>query len=388
MVAGDFYDLLGVSRNADEKEIKKAYRNLARKYHPDVNKDESAEEKFKEINEAYDTLSDAQKRAQYDQLGHENFKNASKGTYGGGGYGGGFHADFSGFGDIFDFASDIFGGGRRQAGPQRGADLLMRVEITLKEAALGVDRDFELMHPESCRKCDGTGSENKKTTKCPKCHGSGQVRQATQTPFGNFIRQMVCEHCGGTGSIPEVRCSVCKGKGTERVKRTNTVHIPAGVETGSRLRLEGYGEAGEPGAKNGDLYLEFIVRPDPSFIRVGDNLEMKETVSPAQAVLGTTIVITTIDGKKLDLKVPAGIQPGKKLRVAGEGIRRRGRPGDLLVQITVLIPDKVSDELKELYEKIAELESGKDGKAKNTKNIGKSKSNSKKKGFIDSILGD
>jgi len=385
MVAGDFYDLLGVSRNADEKEIKKAYRNLARKYHPDVSKDEKAEEKFKEINEAYDTLSDPQKRAQYDQLGHENFKNASKGTYGGGGYGGGFHADFSGFGDIFDFASDIFGGGRRHAGPQRGADLLMRLEITLKEAALGVDRDLELMHYEACRKCDGTGSENKKTSKCPKCGGTGQLRQATQTPFGNFIRQMSCDHCGGTGSIPEVRCSTCKGVGTEKVKRTNTIHIPAGVETGSRLRLEGYGEAGDLGAKNGDLYIEFIVKPDPAFIRVGDNLEVKATVSPAQAVLGAMIVITTIDGKKLDLKVPAGIQPGKKLRINGEGIKRRGRPGDLLVQINVLIPEKVSDELKELYETILEVESG--GKGAKSKEAGKP-GRQKKKGFMETILGE
>jgi molecular chaperone DnaJ len=388
MVADDFYDLLGVSRNADEKEIKKAYRNLARKYHPDVSKDEKAEEKFKEINEAYDTLSDPQKRAQYDQLGHENFKNASKGTYGGGGYGGGFHADFSGFGDMFDFASDIFGGGRRQAGPQRGADLLMRLEITLKEAARGVDRDLDLMHYEICRKCDGTGSENKKVKKCPKCGGSGQVRQATQTPFGNFIRQMTCNHCSGIGSIPEVQCSACKGKGTERIKRTNTVHIPAGVETGSRLRLEGYGEAGEHGASNGDLYLEFIVKSDPIFTRVGDNLEIKETISPAQAVLGTMIMITTIDGKKLDLKVPAGIQPGKKLRVSGEGIKRRGRPGDLLVQIIVLIPDKISAELKELYEQIANLEEGKKGSQKSQKNTNKPGQGQKKKGIMETILGD
>ena len=384
MVADDFYDLLGVSRNADEKEIKKAYRNLARKYHPDVSKDEKAEEKFKEINEAYDTLSDQQKRAQYDQLGHENYKNASKGTYGGGGYGGGFHADFSGFGDIFDFASDIFGGGRRQAGPQHGADLLMRLEVTLKEAALGVDRDLELMHYEACRKCDGTGSENKKVTKCPKCGGSGQVRQAAHTPFGNFIRQMTCDHCNGRGSISEVRCSACKGKGTDRVKRTNTIHIPAGIETGSRLRLEGYGEAGEYGAPNGNLYLEFIVRPDPTFTRAGDNLEIKETISPAQAVLGTTIVVTTIDDKKLDLKIPAGIQPGKKLRIAGEGIKRRGRPGDLLIQIIVLIPDRISGELKELYEQIADLEEG----TGSQKNKNKSTKTPKKKGFMESILGD
>jgi molecular chaperone DnaJ len=389
MAAGDFYDLLGVSRTADEQEIKKAYRNLARKYHPDVNKEERAEEKFKEINEAYDTLSDPQKRAQYDQLGHENFKNASKGTYGGGGYGGGFHAEFSGFGDIFDFASDIFGGRSRRTGPQPGADLLMRLNITLKEAALGIDRDLELMHAESCRTCDGTGSENKKTLKCPKCGGTGQIRQAAHTPLGNFVRQMTCDHCGGTGSVPEVKCSVCRGSGVEKVKRANVVHIPAGVETGSRLRLEGYGEAGDHGARNGDLYIEIVVRPDPVFTRIGDNLEIKATVTPAQAVLGTTIDIITINDKKLDLKVPAGIQPGKKLRVAGEGIKRRGRPGDLLVQINIVIPEHVTGNLKALYEEILEIEAGSKGRAKG-KNNGKEGSGSrqKKKGFVETIFGE
>ena len=374
MVAGDYYDRLGVSRTADDNEIKKAYRNLARKYHPDVNKEPGAEDKFKEINEAYSTLSDAQKRAQYDQMGHENFTNASKGSYGGGGYGGGFNADFSGFGDIFDFASDIFGGGR-QRGPRRGDDLLMRMDITLKDAAFGLDKEIDVMHPEACQTCEGTGSENRKQKDCPKCGGTGQVRQQTQTPFGNFIRQGVCDMCHGRGKVAEKPCSTCKGSGHAKVRRKVSVHIPAGVDTGMRLRMEGYGEAGDHGAQNGDLYIEMHVKPDARFQREGDNLGTKVQISPAQAVLGTTVEIETIDARKLEVKVPAGTQGGKRLRVSGEGIRRRGRHGDLLVTVEVVIPKGVHGELKELYEKIFELEGH------------KPRADGEKKGFFESILG-
>jgi molecular chaperone DnaJ len=374
MVAGDYYDRLGISRTADDKEIKKAYRNLARKYHPDVNKDPGAEDKFKEINEAYSTLSDPQKRAQYDQMGHENFTNASKGSYGGGGYGGGFNADFSGFGDIFDFASDIFGGGR-QRGPRRGDDLLMRLDISLKDATFGLDKEIDVMHAEACQTCNGTGSENQKQKSCPKCGGSGQVRQQTQTPFGNFIRQGTCDLCHGRGKVAEKPCPTCKGTGHAKVRRKVSVHIPAGVDTGMRLRMEGYGEAGDHGAPNGDLYIEIHVKPDTRFAREGDNLGTKVQVSPAQAVLGTTVEIETIDSRKLEVKIPAGTQGGKRLRVSGEGIRRRGRHGDLLVLVEVITPKNVHGQMKELYEKILELEGH------------KGKGDGEKKGFFESILG-
>ncbi len=374
MVAADYYEILGVSRTADEKELKKAYRNLARKYHPDVNKDPGAEDKFKEINEAYSVLSDSQKRAQYDHLGHENFTNASKGSYGGGGYGGGFNADFSGFGDIFDFASDIFGGGRRRGGPRRGDDLLMRLEVSLKDAVFGVDRDIEVLHAEACKTCNGTGSETKNLKTCPKCNGSGQVRQATQTPFGNFVRQTTCDACHGRGKIAEKPCPSCHGTGHSKVKRTVSVHIPAGVETGMRLRLEGYGEAGDFGAPNGDLYLELHVKPDSRFRRDGDTLLVQVSISPAQAVLGTTVTVQTIDNRNLEVKVPAGTQTGKRLRLAGEGVRKRGRPGDLLVQVDVVIPKNVSGPAKEYYEKILELEGTPKGDGND------------KKGFFESIL--
>ncbi|WP_319578561.1 molecular chaperone DnaJ [uncultured Methanospirillum sp.] len=377
MVAGDYYDRLGVSRTADDKEIKKAYRNLARKYHPDVNKDPGAEDKFKEINEAYSVLSDAQKRAQYDQMGHENFTNASKGSYGGGGYSGGFNADFSGFGDIFDFASDIFGGfgGGRQRGPRRGDDLLMRLDITLKDATFGLDKEIEVMHAEACQTCEGTGSENRNLKNCPKCGGSGQIRQQTQTPFGNFVRQGTCDLCHGRGKVPEKPCSTCHGTGHSKVRRKVSVHIPAGVDTGMRLRMDGYGEAGDHGAPNGDLYIEMHVKPDSRFQREGDNLGTKVQISPAQAVLGTSVEIETIDNRKLDVKVPAGTQGGKRLRVAGEGVRRRGRHGDLLVLVEVVIPKNIHGEVKELYEKILAHEGH------------KPRSDGDKKGFFESILG-
>jgi molecular chaperone DnaJ len=351
---GDYYDTLGIGRNADEAEIKKAYRNLARKFHPDVCKEKGAEEKFKKINEAYSVLSDAQKKAQYDNMGHETFTNASKGSYsGGGGYGGGgFSSDFSGFGDIFDF----FGGSQRRAGPQPGADLLMRIQIRLEDAVAGTDREIEVLHTEPCTVCSGSGSETKRLNTCPRCGGSGQMRQATNSPFGQFVRMSTCTQCGGKGKIPEKVCTACRGAGHTRVKRKVSVHIPAGIDNGMRLRMEGYGEAGDYGATNGDLFIEVYVQPHDRFTRAGDNLEFTIEITPAQAVLGTQVDVETIDKRHLDLRVPAGVQFNTALKLAGEGVKRRGKPGDLLVRVKIGIPRSVSNEQKELYQKIAELE--------------------------------
>ena len=354
MGAGDYYDTLGVPRNADEAEIKKAYRNLARKFHPDICKDADAEEKFKKINEAYSVLSDEQKKAQYDNMGHETFTNASKGSYtGGGGYGGGgFSSDFSGFGDIFDF----FGGGQRRSGPQPGADLLMRLQIRLEDAVTGIDREIEVMHTEPCEPCSGSGSETKRLNTCPRCGGSGQMRQATSSPFGQFVRMSTCTQCGGKGKIPEKTCKTCHGTGHSRVKRKVSVHIPAGIDNGMRLRMEGYGEAGDYGAANGDLFIEVYVQPHDRFVRTGDNLETTIELSPAQAVLGTVVEIETIDNRHIDLKVPAGVQFNTALKIGGEGVKRRGKHGDLLVRVKILTPRSVSNDQKELYQKIVELE--------------------------------
>jgi molecular chaperone DnaJ len=354
MGAGDYYDVLGVPRTADEKEIVKAYRNLARKYHPDVCKEPGSEEKFKEINEAYSVLSDQQKRAQYDKMGHETFTNASKGSYtGAGGFGGGgFSSDFSGFGDIFDF----FGGGQRRSGPQPGADLLMRIQIPFEDAVSGTDRDIDVMHNEQCSACNGSGSATKKMNTCPRCGGSGQMRQAAQSVFGQFVRMSTCTACGGRGKIPEKQCSDCRGSGQKRVKRKVNVHIPAGIDSGMRLRMEGYGEAGDYGAPNGDLFIEVYVQTHGRFQRSGDNLETTIEISPVQAVLGTTIEIETIDKRHIDLVVPAGVQFNTALKIPGEGVKRRGKPGDLLVRVRIVTPKGVSREEKELYEKLAELE--------------------------------
>lgn len=357
MSAGSYYDVLGVARDAGDQEIKKAYRNLARKYHPDVCKEPDAEEKFKEINEAYSVLSDATKRAQYDNIGHDAFKNASKGSYtGGGGYGGGFQSDFSGFGDIFD---TFFGGGGGARGPRPGADLLLRLSINLKDAVFGIDREVEVFHTESCPDCDGTGSKTKKVHTCPTCGGSGQIRQVSQSLFGQFVRMSTCPACGGRGKKPEEPCKTCGGSGHTRVKRKVNVHIPPGADTGMRLRMEGYGEAGDYGAPVGDLYIELIVEGHPRFARTGDNIETEAQISPAQAAVGSSVEVKTIDDRTVDLKIPAGIQHGTALRIPGEGVRRRGRPGDLLVRVRIVVPKSLSDEERELYQKLLEIENKK-----------------------------
>jgi molecular chaperone DnaJ len=374
MPSPDYYEVLGISKNADDREIKKAYRNLARKYHPDVCKDAGAEERFKEINEAYSVLADSQKRAQYDNLGHENYTSASKGSYtGAGGFsGGGFSADVSGFGDIFDFFGGSFGGSRR-AGPQAGNDLLMKIAINLEDAVTGTDREIEVLHTEACTTCNGTGSETKRRSQCGACGGTGQIRQMSQSVFGQFVRMSTCNQCQGTGKVPEKRCTACKGSGHQRIKRKVSIHIPAGIDTGMRLRMEGYGEAGEYGATNGDLFVEVHVKAHDRFTRSGDTLETIVAVSPAQAILGSNVEIETIDHRHVDLVIPAGVQYNTALKIPGEGVRRRGRPGDLLVRVKVAIPKSISPEEHEIYQKLLEIE----GK----------KSPEEKKGFFSGIMG-
>ncbi len=366
-----YYDILGVARDANEKEIKKAYRDLARKYHPDVCKDDGAEERFKKVNEAYSVLSDPQKRAQYDRMGHDAFSSASKGSYSGGGNYGGFHADFSGFGDIFD--TFFGGGGQRSAGPRPGADLLMRMRITLNDAVFGTEKEVDLTHSEACPDCDGTGSQTRKMHTCTTCGGSGQMRQMSQSIFGQFVRMTTCPDCGGRGRIPEERCRACGGTGRQQVRRKVTVHIPPGIDTGMRLRMDGYGEAGDYGAPNGDLFIEVEVAPHKQFIRRGDNLEMKVSISPAQAALGSQIEIETIDGRTIDLTVPAGVQHDTGLKVPGEGIRRRGRPGDLIARVAIVVPGSLSQEQRELYQQLLEIE-------------GKRPQKSHKKGFFHDVV--
>ncbi|MDO5845688.1 MAG: molecular chaperone DnaJ [Methanocorpusculum sp.] len=377
MGSESYYDVLGVPRDATDTDIKKAYRNLAKKYHPDVCKEPGAEEKFKSINEAYSVLSDEEKRRQYDQLGHENFTNASKGNYSGAG-GAGFNADFSGFGDIFDFFN---GGGRRSSGPKTGDDMLMRIQITLADAVFGAQKEIEVMHTESCPDCDGTGSSTKKTKTCRKCGGTGQIKQIRNSIFGQMVTQSVCPDCGGRGKIPESPCRKCSGTGKTRVRRKVTVNIPPGIDTGMRLRMEGYGEAGDIGAPNGDLYIEVYVVSNPKFDREDDNLVTQYELSPAQAVLGCEVEIETIDGKKVALKIPAGISYGTRLRIQGEGVRRRGNYGSLLVRVVVATPKKISAKERDLYEKILVLEGNGDA-APAKDEVKETKEKKKKKSFF------
>ncbi|NLA38028.1 MAG: molecular chaperone DnaJ [Methanomicrobiales archaeon] len=350
-----YYDILGVPRSADEKEIKKAYRSLARKYHPDVCKDPGAEERFKKINEAYSVLSDSQKRAQYDRMGHTAYSSASKGSYsGGGGFSGGFSADFSGFGDIFE--TFFGGGGRQRAGPRPGADLLMKQQVTLEEAVFGTEKEVSLDHIEPCPACDGSGSETRKFTTCSTCGGSGQMRQMSQSIFGNFVRMSTCTTCGGRGRIPESRCKTCGGSGHQRARQTVKVRIPPGVDTGMRLRMEGYGDAGEYGAPGGDLFIEISVAPHRTFTRRGDDLETAVDITPAQATLGSEIEVQTIDRRTVVLGIPAGVQHNTGLRIPGEGVRWQTKPGDMLVRVRIVVPDRLTDEERDLYARLLEIE--------------------------------
>jgi molecular chaperone DnaJ len=232
----------------------------------------------------------------------------------------------------------------------------MRMQISLEEAVAGTDKEIDVLHSEACPTCAGSGSETKKTNVCPRCGGSGQMRQTTQSVFGQFVRMTPCTMCGGRGKIPEKQCRSCHGSGHTRVKRKISIHIPAGVDSGMRLRMEGYGEAGDYGAPNGDLYIEMYVLPNKRFERMGDNLETTVEITPALAVLGTTVDVETIDKRHIEVKIPSGIQYNTALRIAGEGVKRRGKPGDLLVRVKIVTPKGVSGEQKELYEKIAELE--------------------------------
>ncbi|MDD1656932.1 MAG: molecular chaperone DnaJ [Methanomicrobiales archaeon] len=363
MTPGDYYQVLGVPRSAGEKEIRKAYRTLARKYHPDVCKDPGAEERFKEINQAYSVLSDPDRKAQYDRMGHDTYTSASRGSYTGGGFGGGpfggFQADFSGFGDIFDtfFGGGPFGGFQRTAqGPRSGSDLLMRLQVPLEDAVAGTDREIEVSHSEPCPACKGSGSETGKVVNCAKCGGTGQFRQMTSTAFGQFVRMSTCPECSGRGRVPEKQCPSCRGSGHTRTKRKIRVHIPAGIETGMRLRMEGFGEAGEYGAPSGDLFVEVAVLPHDRFIRDGDDLETAIHISPAQAVIGSAVDVETIDHRHIDVHVPPGTQQNAVIRVQGEGVKRKGRHGDLRVRVKIAVPKHLTDEERGLYHRLLELE--------------------------------
>lgn len=349
----DYYEVLGVDRNATPEEIKKAYRKLARQYHPDVNKSEDATEKFKEVQEAYETLSDSQKRAQYDRFGHVDP------NQGFGGGAGGFE-DFGGFGDIFDM---FFGGaGRRNPNaPQRGADLQYTMTIEFKEAVFGKETDIEIPRTDQCDNCSGSGAKpGTRPETCSTCRGTGQQELVQNTAFGRIVNRRVCPTCSGTGKIIREKCGICHGSGKVKKRRKIHIKIPAGIDDGSQLRVSGEGESGVRGGPPGDLYVVIRVKDHDFFDREGDDIYCEVPITFAQAALGDEIEVPTLTGK-VKLKIPAGTQTNTYFRLKGHGVPRlRGiGQGDQHVKAVVVTPTKLSDRQKELLREFAKL-SGED----------------------------
>ena len=345
----DYYEVLGVSRTANQDEIKKAYRRLARQYHPDVNKDDGAETKFKELNEAYEVLSDEQKRALYDRFGHS----APGGMSGGGGYG-----DPFGGADPFSTIFDAFFGGaaagpRTQRGPQRGADLRYNLRLSFEEAIFGVDKEIEYRRLEGCPSCRGSGAEpGTDPVRCPKCSGSGEVRQ--RAPLFNMVTVTTCDNCGGTGSVIPIPCRECRGEGCVRQARRITVKVPAGVDGNQQIRINGEGEAGPRGGPFGNLYVALDVQPHPLFLREGNDIIFELKLNVAQATLGEEIEVPTIDGNE-KLRLPPATQTGQTFRLRGKGVpflRQQGR-GDQIIVTRVVVPQRLTEHQRRLFQELA-----------------------------------
>lgn len=344
----DYYSVLGVPRNANDEQLKKAYRKLAMEYHPDLNGDPDAHDRFKEINEAYEVLSDPHKRAYYDRTGRGPDANP--------GMGGGFETfEFGGLGDIFEA---FFGGAASTAqkrSPRKGSDVVTKVSLSFEEAYFGVSRDVEIARIELCSVCKGIGSRpGTNPDKCPECNGSGQIRRTQQSIFGRFVQTSTCSMCNGQGTIITTPCTHCKGQGRERVKRKLNIKIPSGVDSDSQMRMQHEGEAGHYGGSSGDLYIRFEIKTHKFFVRRYSDIVMALPLNMVQAALGTTIDVPTMDGKHT-LKIPAGTQHGKVFHIKDKGFQRinsRGR-GDQLVIVKILTPDKLDQKQKQLLEELS-----------------------------------
>jgi molecular chaperone DnaJ len=350
MAKRDYYEVLGLQKGASEDEIKKAFRKLAIKYHPDKNQgDKESEEKFKEINEAYQVLSDPQKKAQYDQFGTTDFN--------GQGQGGGFDpSDFGGFGDIFETffgGGGGFGGGgqRRRTGPRRGADLEYAMDLTFEEAVFGVEKEVSVMRTENCDVCEGSGAKKgSHPATCPTCHGSGTVRVQRQTLFGNMVQETVCSTCQGTGEVISDPCDNCKGKGQVRQRRKILVSVPAGVDTNNVIPLRGQGDQGAKGGPAGDLHIVLRVKPHKTFVRKGNDIYVDTHIGFSDAALGKEITVPTVDGD-VSYEIPEGTQSGTLFRLKGKGVpfvnSRNNARGDQYVNVIVDIPKKLNDRQRE-----------------------------------------
>jgi molecular chaperone DnaJ len=348
----DYYEVLGVSREASEAEIKKSYRRLARSHHPDANPDDNgAEDRFKELTEAYEVLSNPEARRAYDTYGHQVPRGGGAGGYPGGG------ETFGGFEDIFEaFFGDRFSGGgsffgsAAPQGPARGGDAEVQVEVSLREAAFGADRDVNVQVVSNCGVCDGVGGTESHT--CPTCNGVGSVRTIRESILGQMVTTGRCSTCGGRGRVIDVVCDNCRGSGRVSEIKTHHLRVPEGIESGMRLRVSGAGHAGEPGAPPGDLYVRVKVAEDPELLRDGDDLIHHMRVSFVDATLGAEVNVATLEGPRT-VRLDAGTQPGATLTLGGDGmprLRRRGR-GDLKVVIDVMIPTRLSSEQRELLER-------------------------------------
>ena len=344
----DYYEVLGVGREAGEGDIKKAFRRLARELHPDVNAhDPEAEDKFKEAAEAYEVLSDADRRRQYDAYGHEGLRS------------GGYAPNFEGFGSISDLFSAFFGGGAgggfRSGGPAQGGDVAVAVEIDLADAARGTTTSVAYDVTARCETCRGNGARPGTPIRtCSKCGGTGQVQAVQRTAFGQLVRAAVCDVCAGDGRVPEQPCETCDGQGLTAERMTVEVDVPAGIADGQRIRLTGRGHAGDRGGPAGDLYVLVRVREDERFLRDGDDLVTLVDVPAPLAALGTRIEVPTLDGP-VPLEIPAGTQPGETLVMGGRGMPplRRGRTGDLRVVVNVTVPRRLTREQRDLLERLA-----------------------------------
>ena len=341
----DYYEVLGVVQSSSPEEIKQAFRKLAMEFHPDRNNEADAADRFKEIGEAYEILSDPQKRAKYDQLGMKADFGPSQGFEG---------FDFGGFGDIFDA---FFGGRQRRRGPTRGGDLRVGLDLDFTDAVFGAEREIKVSRMENCSICSGSGAEpGTERTICPQCEGSGEVRRAQRSVFGQFVNVSVCDRCAGEGEIISDPCRNCGGLGREQRNRRLKVKIPSGVDNSSHMRLTSEGDAGLYGGPSGNLYVELRVQGHEIFERDGDDLLLRLPLNLAQATLGAELEVPTIDGSPTDVKVPAGTQHGTTFRVRKAGVphlRGSGR-GDRIVNVDVRVPKKLSDDQRVLLEQLAE----------------------------------
>ncbi len=344
----DLYSTLGVQRDASQEEIKRAFRKLAMEYHPDRNRSEGAEDRFKQVNAAYEVLSDPEKRQTYDRFG-------MAGLNGGGQHGFAGFEGFGGFGDIFD--AFFRGTGVRRPGPQRGADRRASISVAFEEAVFGAERQIEFQRVGRCEDCRGNGSANgSRRSSCPECGGQGEIRRVQESLFGRFVNSALCGRCGGDGEVVTDPCAGCSGRGLRVDTVTRSVTIPAGVDQEHQIRLSGEGDAGTRGGPPGHLYLDLEIEDHEQFARRGNHLVYELPLNPAQAALGAEIEAPTLDGEAVTIEVPAGTQPGHVFTVRGRGVPHLGRGGrgDLLVRTHVVTPTKLTDEQRELMEQLAE----------------------------------